>query len=62
MPNPDDLLTSAEVAEILGVQPNTIKVWRRRRRGPVFESGVNKVRYRRDVVEEFARGYLGRKA
>lgn len=54
----DDLLTPLEVAEMCGVQLNTVKVWRRRRVGPAFEriEGVRGVRYRRSVVETFLAG------
>ena len=60
--NPDELLTTAEAAEILGRTPNTLKKWRIRKPapvGPAFirvrEAGsIRKgIRYRRSELEAF---------
>ena len=52
----DDLLTTQEVADLLGVKPGTVRSWRKPGRGPGPEHvmvGI-RVRYRRDAVESFA--------
>lgn len=59
--NPDELLTTAEAAAILGRNPNTLVKWRMRKpqRGPavitvrVAASIRRGVRYRREDVEAF---------
>ena len=50
--DPDSLVTTAEAAELLGLAPATLKLWRRRGRGPTFvRVGSHTVRYRRrDLV------------
>jgi predicted DNA-binding transcriptional regulator AlpA len=53
----DRLLTSKEVATLLGVSNNTLVAWRQKRYGPKFiklsEDGSGGVRYRLSDVEEF---------
>ena len=51
----DRLLTTAQVAQLLGLRPDTIKLWRYRGTGPAFyRFGEGRVRYRLSDVE----GYL----
>lgn len=49
------LLTSKEVAALLGVQPNTLKLWRYHGKGPKFLKIRNMVRYNQDEVEKWIR-------
>lgn len=50
----DNLLTGAEVAEILNVSPRTIERWRRQGRGPRWIRVEGQVRY----PESDLRAYL----
>lgn len=55
---PGDLLTSAQVAELCGVQEPTVRYWRHRGRGPdwfTLATGDSNppVRYRREDVESW---------
>jgi predicted DNA-binding transcriptional regulator AlpA len=50
----DRLLTTAEVARLLGLQPDTIKLWRYRKTGPAFyRFGEGRIRYRLSDVEDY---------
>jgi len=47
----EKLLQDVEVARILGVEPDTLRAWRRQGRGPAFiEVGSKTVRYRAEDV------------
>lgn len=50
----DDLLTSAQTAELLGIKLNTLEIWRSKGHGPSFvklgTSPQAPVRYQRAVV------------
>lgn len=51
-------LTSTEVAAVLGVKPNTVRVWRMRGTGPPYQQLAGKgsqPTYDPDVVELFAK-------
>lgn len=49
-----DLMTEREVADLLGVRPHTLAVWRSSRKVPLLYVKVGKaVRYRRVDVESF---------
>ncbi len=48
----DTLLSSSEVAKILGVQPGTVRNWTYERRLPHVKLG-RRVKYRASVVEKF---------
>lgn len=54
MTHPDDLLTSAETAALLGIKLNTLEIWRGQGKGPKFaklgEGSRAPVRYRRSDV------------
>lgn len=54
MSNPDDLLDNEQTADLLGIKPNTLEIWRTKGRGPAFiKLGCAKqspIRYRRSVV------------
>jgi len=61
--SPDDILTSAEVAALLGVRPATLKARRLRRDGsapPHLKGGRPKYR-RRDVMEFIERQIRSRR-
>lgn len=45
------LLTSKEVAALIGVQPETVKLWRYNRKGPKFIKIRNMVRYYESDVQ-----------
>ena len=50
----DPLLSEQQAAQILGIQPATLQVWRCTRRYPLQYVKVGRtVRYRRSAVEEF---------
>jgi hypothetical protein len=57
MANPDDLLTSAEAAAVLGVKNNTLEIWRHKGKGPPFiklgNTPQSPVRYLRSVIDQF---------
>ena len=44
------LLNNAETAELLGLKPNTLEIWRIQGRGPVFRKIGRAVRYSLDDV------------
>lgn len=53
-PAPHDLLTTAEAARFLRIQPQTLRRWRCEGRGPRFiKLGGNRCLYRRSDVNEF---------
>lgn len=46
------LLTNSQTAELLGLKPNTLEIWRVEGRGPTFIKIGRSVRYREsDVVQ-----------
>lgn len=47
----DDFLTTEQVAEILGVRPNTLEIWRSHGGGPPFVKIGRLVRYRSGDLE-----------
>lgn len=50
--SPDQLWTTREVAERIGVTPRTVKAWRSQGRGPEpVRIGYRTIRYRPAVVE-----------
>lgn len=48
-----ELLTTKDLAEILGVKPNTINVWRLKGYGPKYHKLGYLVRYKREDVEKW---------
>ncbi len=54
----DDLVTTAEAAELLKVQMNTLAVWRLHGRGPRFYKLGRSVRYRRSDLAAYLGGPL----
>jgi predicted site-specific integrase-resolvase len=52
----EKLLTPMEVAEILQVKPDTLRVWRSRGTGPLYCRVGRLCRYRQSSVEEFITG------
>lgn len=53
--NPNQLLTEAQAARLLQVQPNTLAKWRcgKGGKGPAFTKAGKAIRYRRDKLDEF---------
>lgn len=51
--DPEELLRPAQVAQDLGVTPNTLAIWRYYDRGPNFLKIGRQVRYRRQAIEDF---------
>lgn len=49
----DRPLTEHEVAELLGVSPNTLKHWRWIGKGPRYVKLVRKIGYRRQDLDEW---------
>lgn len=53
----DQLLTNRQVAELLGISPTTLEIWRCRGKGPAFVKygarGQSPVRYRLSVVMQW---------
>lgn len=56
---PDGLLTTAEVARLLGVSPATLERWRAAGRGPRYFRYGRTVRYRYADLEAFVRTHTG---
>jgi excisionase family DNA binding protein len=49
-----ELLTTGEVAEMLGVKKKLLEQWRWHKKGPGYcKIGKRIVRYRREVIDEF---------
>lgn len=57
MTSQDDLLDNEQTAELLGIKPNTLEIWRCRGKGPEFvkmgDAPQAPVRYRRSVLMEW---------
>lgn len=53
--NPNDLMTTAEVADYLKLKPNTLEHWRTRSLGPHYEYAGRRVLYRRKDVDDWLR-------
>lgn len=57
MAHPDDLLTSAETAALLGIKRGTLELWRQKGQGPKFAklgtASQAHIRYRRSDVAAF---------
>lgn len=53
----EDLLDNEQAAELLGIKPNTLEVWRHKGKGPAFHKFGNTrqahVRYRRSAILEW---------
>lgn len=47
------LMDTEQTATYLHVKPETLKVWRKRRKGPPFLNVETAVRYRREEVDEW---------
>lgn len=61
-PDPDQLLTTQQAAELLGLHPFTLHGWRcaGRRELPWYVIGAGRIRYRRgDVMDYIQRGLYG---
>jgi len=49
----NELLTTEQLAELLGIRPNTIEGWRLKGQGPRFCKLGRSIRYRRSDVEDW---------
>jgi excisionase family DNA binding protein len=49
----NELLSTEELAELLGVHPATLATWRHEGRGPKFVKVGKVVRYRRGEIDAF---------
>ncbi|MAL67536.1 MAG: DNA-binding protein [Porticoccaceae bacterium] len=47
------LLNTREVADLLGISPNTLDIWRTKNRGPRFIKVGRYVRYQQTDLENF---------
>ena len=57
MQNLPEILTAKELAKVLGVSYNTVRIWRVNGRGPKYlQRGYSRF-YRREDVLEFAKEY-----
>jgi len=53
-----EILTAKELAKVLGVSYNTVRIWREKNRGPKYiQRGYSRFFYRRDDVLEFAKEF-----
>lgn len=50
---PAKKLTTKEAAEFLGVQPNTLEIWRCRKKGPKYSKIGSRVLYDINALEEY---------
>lgn len=51
--NDQPLLTTIQAAQILAIHPDTLRLWRKQRRGPAFVKLSNRYRYERGAIEAF---------
>lgn len=49
----DDFLRATELAEKIGVTPNTLLLWRRKGIGPKYSRVGGRILYRRAAVEDW---------
>lgn len=54
----EEFLTSAQLADLLQLSPDTVKYWRTQCRGPAYHTVGNHVRYRRSDVDSWLRKHL----
>lgn len=50
------LLTTAQAAEILGLKPNTLEIWRLQGKGPIFRKIGKFARYTESDLQAFIEG------
>lgn len=54
-----ELLDNEQTAELLGIKPNTLEIWRMKGKGPVFiklgEAKQARIRYQRSAIENWLR-------
>lgn len=57
MSDNDELLDNEQTADLLGIKPNTLEIWRTKGRGPAFiklgGAKQSPIRYRRSVVTQW---------
>ena len=49
----EPLLSTLQVAHILGLHPDTLRAWRKQGRGPEFVRVGTRYRYRREAIEAY---------
>ena len=60
--NDQPLLTTLQAAHILGLHPDTLRVWRKQQRGPQWVRVGNRYRYSREAIDAFLSAGKGRTA
>ncbi len=60
MPYIDPPLNTRQAAQVLGLKPGTLEIWRVRGDGPVFLKIGRAVRYRREDLERYLDGQARR--
>ena len=58
----ESLLSTLQAAHILGLHPDTLRVWRKQQRGPEWVRVGNRYRYSREAIEAFLGAGKGRAA
>lgn len=56
LPPPPGLLWLDQAAELLGVKPDTLRTWRKQRRGPASFKYSGRVVYRETAIESYLAG------
>ena len=49
----EPLLSTLQVAHLLGLHPDTLRAWRRQQRGPEFVRVGTRYRYRREAIDAY---------
>jgi len=58
----ESLLTTVQVAHLLGLHPDTLRVWRKQERGPECFRVGNRYRYGREAIDAYLAARKGRAA
>jgi excisionase family DNA binding protein len=58
----EPLLSTLQVAHLLGLHPDTLRVWRKQQRGPAWVRLGSRYRYSRAAIDTFLSARQGRAA